>query len=181
MSYYALPKKQNACSIQPTYDAQAFPHISFSLIRHIELIKEQITFLKNAVAPEYDVDLIYKSVNPCEFVHNKVPSSKFSVSKIKASSPLFYTFMEIINTFNIMNFTDIINKNKSLDSLILQNKKSRISYVSWAIFGAVIGGMVSLLYKKWVDGNSSISFVFIPVFVTLFLGWRRNWVKSEKA
>jgi hypothetical protein len=47
--------------------------------------------------------------------------------------------------------------------------------------GAVIGGLVSLLYKKWVDGNSSISFVFIPVFATLFLGWRRNWVKSEKA
>jgi hypothetical protein len=71
--------------------------------------------------------------------------------------------------------------NEKLESIILQNKKSRISYVSWAIFGAVIGGMVSLLYKKWVDGNSFISVVIIPVFATLFLGWRRNWVKSEKA
>jgi len=71
--------------------------------------------------------------------------------------------------------------NEKLGSIILQNKKSRISYVSWAIFGAVIGGMVSLLYKKWGDGNSFISVVFIPVFVTLFLGWRRNWVKSKNA
>jgi hypothetical protein len=84
-----------------------------------------------------------------------------------------YNFEQYLTTGNF--------SNEKLESKILHNKKSRISYVSWAIFGAVIGGMVSLLYKKWVDGNSSISFVFIPVFATLFLGWRRNWVKSEKA
>jgi hypothetical protein len=84
-----------------------------------------------------------------------------------------YNFEQYLTTGNF--------SNEKLESKILHNKKSRISYVSWAIFGTVIGGMVSLLYKKWVDGNSSISFVFIPVFATLFLGWRRNWVKSEKA
>ena len=84
-----------------------------------------------------------------------------------------YNFEQYLTTGNF--------SNEKLESKILHNKKSRISYVSWAIFGAVIGGMVSLLYKKWVDGNSSISFVFIPVFATLFLSWRRNWVKSEKA
>ena len=84
-----------------------------------------------------------------------------------------YNFEQYLTTGNF--------SNEKLESIIIQNKKSRISYVRWAIFGAVIGGLVSLLYKKWVDGNSSISFVFIPVFATLFLGWRRNWVKSEKA
>jgi hypothetical protein len=84
-----------------------------------------------------------------------------------------YNFEQYLTTGNF--------SNEKLESKILHNKKSRISYVSWAIFGAVIGGLVGLLYKKWVDGNSSISFVFIPVFATLFLGWRRNWVKSEKA
>jgi len=82
-----------------------------------------------------------------------------------------YNFEQYLTTGNF--------SNEKLESKILHNKKSRISYVSWAIFGAVIGGMVSLLYKKWVDGNSSISFVFIPVFVTLFLGWRKNWGKIK--
>jgi hypothetical protein len=84
-----------------------------------------------------------------------------------------YNFEEYLTTGNF--------SNEKLESIILQNKKSRISYVSWAIFGAVIGGLVGLLYKKWGDGNFFISVVFIPVFVTLFLGWRKNWVKSEKA
>jgi hypothetical protein len=82
-----------------------------------------------------------------------------------------YNFEQYLTTGNF--------SNEKLESKILHNKKSRISYVRWAIFGAVIGGLVSLLYKKWVDGNSSISFVFIPVFATLFLGWRRNWGKMK--
>jgi hypothetical protein len=157
MSYYALPKKQNACSIQPTYDAQAFPHISFSLIRHIELIKEQITFLKNAVAPEYDVDLIYKSVNPCEFVHNKVPSSKFSVSKIKASSPLFYTFMEIINTFNIFepfNGRDIVslhcgeNNDATMECMnIFRENYNDCNYVSNSTIGCELESVDFLYFE----------------------------------
>jgi hypothetical protein len=77
--------------------------------------------------------------------------------------------------------TDGTSSTEKLQSTILDNKKSRLSYVSWAIFGAVIGGLVSFWYKKWVGGNSSISFVFIPVFATLFLGSRRNWVKSKNA
>ena len=84
-----------------------------------------------------------------------------------------YNFEQYLTTGNF--------SNEKLESIILQNKKSRISYVSWAIFGAVIGGLVGLLYKNWGDGNSFISVVFTPVFATLFLGWRRNWVKSEKA
>jgi hypothetical protein len=82
-----------------------------------------------------------------------------------------YNFEQYLTTGNF--------SNEKLESIILQNKKSRISYVSWAIFGAVIGGLVGLLYKKWVDGNSFISVVFIPVFVTLFLGWRKNWGKIK--
>jgi hypothetical protein len=75
--------------------------------------------------------------------------------------------------------TDGTSSTEKLQSRILDNKKSRLSYVSWAIFGAVIGGLVSFWYKNWVGGNSSISFVFIPVFATLFLGWRRNWGKIK--
>ena len=84
-----------------------------------------------------------------------------------------YNFEQYLTTGNF--------SNEKLESKILHNKKSRLSYVSWAIFGAVIGGLVGFWYKNWIGGNSSISFVFIPVFATLFLGWRRNWVKSKNA
>jgi len=114
-------------------------------------------------------------------IENKVLASFYvdtdAQMNTKEEESVWQTFI-----FNFEQYLTTGNfSNEKLESKILHNKKSRISYVSWAIFGAVIGGMVSLLYKKWVDGNSSISFVFIPVFATLFLGWRRNWVKSEKA
>jgi hypothetical protein len=97
--------------------------------------------------------------------------------KTDEEESVWQTFIENFENY----LTDVTSSTEKLQSTILDNKKSRLSYVSWAIFGAVIGGLVGFWYKNWIGGNSSISFVFIPVFATLFLGWRRNWVKSEKA
>jgi len=107
MSYYTLPRKQTICKLTPSYskDKDAVqPIISFSLLHYLKLAQDQIRFLQSlqdSENPEYNIDLIYKAVNPYEFVHCRVPGSKFSVSKIKASSANFYTFMEIVNSFNI--------------------------------------------------------------------------------
>jgi len=104
MSYYTLPRKQTTCKIRPVYNETINQCISFSLQRYLNTVKDQIELLKNIYDlddTEYNMDLIYKVVNPYEFVHYKVPGSKFSVSKIKAHSPFFYTFMEIVNSFNI--------------------------------------------------------------------------------
>jgi hypothetical protein len=116
MSYYTLPRKQNICKVRPSYGEQIEPFISFSLLYYLKKIKEQIVFLKKKYELDNsgcNIDLIYKVVNPYEFVHCKVPGSKFSVSKVKAASQIFYTFMEIINSFNI--FESFIDRNiKSL-------------------------------------------------------------------
>jgi len=107
MSYYTLPRKQTICKLNPSYskDKDAVrPVISFSLLHYLKVAQDQIRFLQSlqdSENPEYNIDLIYKVINPYEFVHCRVPGSKFSVSKIKASSSNFYTFMEIANSFNI--------------------------------------------------------------------------------
>jgi len=88
---------------------------------------------------------------------------------------VWQTFIENFENY----LTDGTSSTEKLQSRILDNKKSRLSYVSWAMFGAVIGGLVGFWYKNWIGGNSSISFVFIPVFATLFLGWRRKWGKIK--
>ena len=42
-----------------------------------------------------------KIINPYEFIFSKVPYSKFSVSKLKPKSNLFYEFLEITSTLNV--------------------------------------------------------------------------------
>ena len=109
MSYYILPKKQTMQKINPTFNEGNEPIISFSLIHYMNVAKDFVSKLKNncnAVDSEveiqnYNIDFYCKIINPYEYIHFKVPSSKFSVSKIKASSPAFYVLMEIVNTFNI--------------------------------------------------------------------------------
>jgi hypothetical protein len=107
MSYCTLPRKQTICKLNPRYKKDTSPlppTISFSLLHYLKTAQEQIRVLQSLQCtenPEYNIDLIHKVVNPYEFVHSRVPGSKFSVSKVKASSANFYTFMEIVNSFNV--------------------------------------------------------------------------------
>ena len=115
MSYYILPKKNNGVKLCPTITtstAELQPIISFSLSYHLSEINKQITNIINNNDPDrmnYTVDFISKIVNPYEFIFSKVPSSKYSVSKLKPTSNLFYVFMEIVQTFNL--FDHFFNKN----------------------------------------------------------------------
>jgi hypothetical protein len=70
---------------------------------------------------------------------------------------------------------------QKLTSTISGNKKSRLSYFSWTILGALIGGLLSLLYSKLTGNTLSLSIYLIPVLATLFLSWRINYVKTNKA
>jgi len=104
MSYYVLPRKQSSFKISPTYEKNINPIVSFSLLHYVKKAREQINILQDlreSDASKINIDSIYKIVNPYEFIHSKVPDSKFSVSKVKANSPSFYSLMEIINSFNI--------------------------------------------------------------------------------
>jgi len=117
MSYYTLPKKQTMNKIIPIFNESNYPIISFSLIHYLNVVKEFVNSEKQNIlskdtetkSNEINIDLLYKVINPYEFIHYKVPGSKFSVSKIKSESPIFYTLMEIINTFNI--FDSFIGRN----------------------------------------------------------------------
>jgi hypothetical protein len=112
MSYCTLPRKQTIFDINPTFSENVSPFITFSLLTYLKKMQNQI--ISHELKPnnydeelsiyknEYNVDFFYKIINPYEFVHFKVINSKFSVSKIKAESPIFYTFMELINSFNLL-------------------------------------------------------------------------------
>ena len=98
MSYYILPKKQTVHKINPIFNEGNEPIISFSLIHYMNVAKNFVSKLKQIChtteseteIQDYNIDFYYKIINPHEYIHYKVPSSKFSVSKIKASSPAFY-------------------------------------------------------------------------------------------
>ena len=112
MSYCTLPRKQTIFDINPIFSENVSPFITFSLLTYLKKMQNQI--ISHELKPnnydeelsiyknEYNVDFFYKIINPYEFVHFKVINSKFSVSKIKAESPIFYTFMELINSFNLL-------------------------------------------------------------------------------
>jgi hypothetical protein len=95
--------------LNPIFNECTDPIISFSLIHYLSVAKEFVSKLKQSCRSadseieiqDYNIDFYCKIINPYEYIHSKVPSSKFSVSKIKASSPTFYVLMEILNTFNI--------------------------------------------------------------------------------
>ena len=112
MSYYILPKINNTININPTYteDENNEPIISISLYNYYNQLKTQIDNIS-------DIPVIYeeiiKIVNPYEYIFSKVPGSKFSVSKLKPQTNIFYDFLEITTSLNI--FEQF--KNESISSL----------------------------------------------------------------
>jgi len=105
MSYYILPKINNLINVAPTVceNNKLNPYISLSLLNYYNEINEQIKHICLSM-----VDLSYneyneliKIVNPYEYIFSKVPGSKFSVSKLKSKTNLFYDFLEISSIFNI--------------------------------------------------------------------------------
>ncbi len=71
------------------------------------------TQLNNII--EYDTSFniqnLLKIVNPYEFIFSKIPGTKFSVSKLKPQSSIFYDMLEIINMLNIFDNYKNININ----------------------------------------------------------------------
>jgi hypothetical protein len=104
MSYYILPKINNTIILQPeSSDNCLYPYISHSLFNYYNEINQQI--MSNCLS-DYDLsynkyDELIKIVNPYEFVFSKVPGSKFSVSKLKPKTNIFYDFLEVCMTLNV--------------------------------------------------------------------------------
>ena len=116
MSYYLLPKIYNLLNMNPQCDINECKiYSSNSLYNFYNTIKTEIDLL---CSKENDVkinnyDELIKIVHPYEYIFFKVPGSKFSVSKLKPQSNLFYDLFEIVVTLNIF---DLYNS-KTIKSL----------------------------------------------------------------
>lgn len=104
MSYYILPKNYNNICINPI-SSNSFsytPYVSCTLYNYYNDIREQIINILNKTDLSYNTfEEIVKIVNPYEYIFSKVPGSKFSVSKLKPKTNLFYDFLEVSRCLNI--------------------------------------------------------------------------------
>jgi len=125
MSYYILPKIINNVYVSPESTTEKTePYISFSLINYYTIVQNQIIDMFNntndIINNTYNESL--KIINPYEYIYTKVPGSKFSVSKLKPNSNLFYDLIEIFTNLNI--FEQF--KYKSISSLTISKNYNDI-------------------------------------------------------
>lgn len=114
MSYYILPKNINLPEItvdyskEPQLDVPANIYISNSLANYYCQIKQQIDelFVDNIDMSDNSFDAATRVINPYEFIFSKVPGSKYSVSKLKPHSNLFYDLLEISTNINVFESFD---------------------------------------------------------------------------
>lgn len=104
MSYYILPKNINTINVNPQYSNELCkPYISYSLLNYYNETKIQIDnmFINDKDLSNNYIEDAIKIINPYEFIFSKVPGSKFSVSKLRPKSNIFYDLLEIYNNLNI--------------------------------------------------------------------------------
>jgi 23S rRNA U2552 (ribose-2'-O)-methylase RlmE/FtsJ len=100
-----LPKNNNIINVNPidSHDELLNPYISHSLYHYYNQTRNEI---ENVCSNENDTtrtcfDELIKIVNPYEYIFSKVPGSKFSVSKLRPKTNIFYDFLEVSTTVNI--------------------------------------------------------------------------------
>ena len=104
MSYYLLPKIYNFLNVNPKDDTNECEiYSSYSLYNFYNNTKKQIEILcsKEDGHSITSYDELIKIVHPYEYIFFKVPGSKFSVSKLKPQTNVFYDLLEIFVTLNI--------------------------------------------------------------------------------
>jgi hypothetical protein len=104
MSYYLLPKIYNFLNVNPKDDINECEiYSSYSLYNFYNNTKKQIDMLCSKEKGESftTYDEFIKIVHPYEYIFYKVPGSKFSVSKLKPQTNVFYDLLEIFVTLNI--------------------------------------------------------------------------------
>ena len=106
MSYFTLPKINTTIIVNPldSITSNNTPYISHSLLNYYNELKDQINniCLSTNDLSNNNYNELIKIVNPYEFIFSRVPGSKFSVSKLKPKSILFYDFLDICLSLNIL-------------------------------------------------------------------------------
>uniref|UniRef100_A0A6C0ERW9 Ribosomal RNA methyltransferase FtsJ domain-containing protein n=1 Tax=viral metagenome TaxID=1070528 RepID=A0A6C0ERW9_9ZZZZ len=109
MSYYILPKNNNTILINPTSSEDPINvYMSNTLLNYYNEIfyhvNNAIMEIDSSYNSSYNSDDLFKIINPYEYIFSTVPGSKFSVSKLKLQTNLFYDFLEIMSTMNILDY-----------------------------------------------------------------------------
>jgi hypothetical protein len=124
MSYYILPKINNLINVNPLDSSsnKILPYISQSLYYYYNNITDQIKDICKLDLSYNNYNELIKIVHPFEYVFSKVSGSKFSVSKLKPQTNLFYDFFEICTTLNMFESY----QNDNIKSLHITNNNNDI-------------------------------------------------------
>jgi len=114
MSYYILPKNNNNIFIDPNINSHDINiYTSYSLYNFYNESKNQLKCLIKTDETIVVFKNLLKIINPYEYIFSSIPGFKYSISKLKINSNLFYDLLEIFQTLNM--FDSFFNKNlKSL-------------------------------------------------------------------
>jgi hypothetical protein len=192
MSYYILPKKHNTIDINPKLiennegncENILKPLVSQSLVHYLNVVTQQIKTYFDSVASDtnntINYDTICKIINPYEFIFSKVPSLKYSVSKLKPQNNIFFIIMEVMYNFNIFeNMNENINTihlGKNSHSIIECMNIMREDYNDNHIFFELNeSSNINDLFKKYNEMKSlniqkqSIDFLYFELNSKIYL------------
>jgi hypothetical protein len=95
----------------------------------------------------------------------------------KEEKKVWQTFIESFQNY----LTSGETNNYKLATMISENKNSRLVYFGWAILGALTGGLLTFIYNKLINNNSTLSLLIIPIMTAIFLSWRIKYVRTKNA
>jgi hypothetical protein len=149
MSYYILPKNYNLINLNPFILSNNIDnnYIYYSFLNYYINLKNTLyDILENNDNSNLDNELVencVKIISPYEYVFSNIPGKDISVSNLLVKTPVFYDYLEIINTLNLLeNFTNnnikSLHISKTLDTVkclkMLRNKKFNDLYSNFNSF-----------------------------------------------
>lgn len=131
MSYFFLPRN-NITNININFvlnnEIKNIPTSIFNY--YIKLYNEINNLIVNdPLMYFYNYEKIIKIMNPYEYIYCNIPGSKFSVSKLKTKSLLFYDLIEIHNSLDLFSY----NKYRSDILIISPNFEDFTHYIDLMI------------------------------------------------
>lgn len=94
----------------------------------------------------------------------------------KEEKIVWQTFIEHFKNSMVNGATE----SSQLTITISENKKSRLNYFAWMLFGALIGGLMSLAYTKLNNNSPYLSVLIVPITAILFINGRIKYVKTKR-
>ena len=175
MSYYLLPKNINIINVNPKCSNN--PNdicISFTLLNYYNFLKKQIIDIYDISSNNFEE--VITIVNPCEFIFSKVPGSKFSVSKLKPKTNLFYDLFEILNNLNLFdifknNTMKTLHMSPNYNDSIFCNEMLREGFLDECIFYNDINSYTELNNNKfnYIFYECDKSNYFITLIISLII------------